>query len=107
MEKPVERAQSRRRIAAAAAQPRADGDVFPNMNMERLLAGSLTEQKRSRSIREILFFRRHQRVIAGYPKTLSSSLRPGDLDFVEQSDRNHDRVQEMVTVAPLPHHPQR
>jgi hypothetical protein len=110
MEKPVDRAQSRRRIAAAAAEPRADRDVFSNMNMEWLLLGSLTEQKRGRSIREILFSGRDERVIARYREAFLSvlaSLRPGDLDFVVQSDGDHDRVQEMVTVKPLPQHPQR
>ena len=110
MEKPVDRAQSRRRIAAAAAEPRADRDVFSNMNMEWLLLGSLTEQKRGRLIRKILFSGRDQRVIARYRESflgVPASPRPGDLDFVVQSDGNHDCVQEMVTVAPLSHHPQR
>jgi len=105
----VDRAQSRGGIAAAAAEPSADRDVFSNMNMERLLLGSLTEQKRGRSIREILFSGRDERVIARYREAflcVPASPRPGDLDFVVQSDGNHDRVQEMVTVAPLPHHAQ-
>jgi hypothetical protein len=110
MKEPVESPQSRGGVAAAAAEPGADGNIFPDMDAERLARGALPEQELGRLISQVPFARRHPRMIASDGKSrggMPEHFRPRDLDFIVQADGDHDRVQEMITVAPLPHHPQR